>query len=544
MCENYLCAKPIDVSNDSCLTCNYCREPLYCSRKCQAIDWVKHDCPNAVDTMDMNAPIFVPYHYEDMLCAEEIAELDPRDPVLQSYSVRCVNADMTVQHKVVPSLVGAEAIAFFEPQETAPTGASPVDDYNLEMAKSYRIGVSFDDGQVHSVQGQIPKDLIYKGNVYNETANALAGGASVMNKGNSKWWNRQKAKLGGLRRSFSKARDSYVFWPGSNTIYNLNIEVPLSGVAKITLDVGSGTSLFVSGGYVLRRNKKRTFSKNLKGIFDTQLETKLLNVSGLDAANNLQMLRAADAEGNVVIITVLVNEGSFASGRLVDIEFIAPRSSMSPDWRKGVVDSLSDVEMEGSNIDVSSFDVDPANLEQVIGLTMGLELAMASDPDIAAALDKDAGVIRKYARERSEDPDAPISPYVSVSIANAVDVLHTHYESVDRLFGRKTRKFFRGMSGSERTVRDAKKFTTKEEFQALFDNQLDLAEAEQDSHRSGESFLENAEAIASLAKQRTKKHAAFSLQDTNDRYRLLTDRMYEIKREKKDRHKMRKGGGE
>jgi hypothetical protein len=520
-CENHLCSIPVEPK--TALTCLHCRTPLYCSRKCQAVDWVAHNCPNVIDAaLKPNETLFVPYHFEDRMALEEIAELDVRDPIFQSYSVRHVNAEMNVIERVIPALVGDMAIGFTESNTVPPRGGNPEQDFDVKGASGYEIAIDFGMGVTTTVAGKIPYDMIYLGNEQNQVANALAGGAVSDYAGGSSKWTRGKTRLAGLSRRFKKASDAYVFWPGVDKIWERNIVVPMAGSVTFTLSVDKEEKTFVSGGYILQPGRS-ALRKSMSKLLKTHLEPKLRAASGLDSTKNMQILRGADAAGNVVIFTVLVDAYNY--GRLVDIEYITPRGALTPEY---VPYTQTTKEPIGTR-----FAVDTTNLEQVMGLNMGLEYAMRIDADLAAELDKPAGIIRKYARAKADDPSLAPSAEVNVAVATAVGTLFDNYQTVDRVMFRKGRKFFRGLWGSEQTLKDAKKFTTKEEFQNAFDNELDLAEQEQASFRSGQSFLDNAEALMSMARSKTRKHDKFSLVDTADRYRTLRKAQDEIKAAKK-----------
>lgn len=518
-CENHLCA--VQVEPKTALTCHHCRTPLYCSRKCQAMDWVAHNCPNVIEgALKPNETLFVPYHFEDRMPLEEIAELDVRDPVFQSYSVRQVNAEMNVIERVVPALVGDMAIGFTETNTVPPRGGNPEEDFDVKGASGYEIAIDFGMGVTTTVAGKIPYDMIYLGNAQNQLANALAGGEVSDYAGGSSKWTRGKTRLAGLTRRFKKASDAYVFWPGADNIWERNIVVPMAGSVTFTLSVDKEQKTFVSGGYILQTGRS-ALRKSMSKLLKTHLEPKLRAVSGLDSTKNMQILRGADAAGNVVIFTVLVD--AYQYGRLVDIEYITPRGALTPEY----------IPYTAKAPIGTRFAVDTTNLEQVMGLNMGLEYAMRIDSDLAAELDKPAGIIRKYARAKADDPSLAPSAEVNVAVATAVGTLFENYQTVDKDYFGGLKKKWSSYRSSRRKLKRTQGLKTKEDFQREYDSLLDLAKEEQDSGRSGDGILTEAEGVRRQALEETKEHGSFSLADYNGRYKTLLEQSREINAAKK-----------
>ena len=563
-CANHCCDKTVNAKQDRhCVTCDYCRDPIYCSRKCQAVDWVKHDCPNTYEVENIESTFFVPYHYEDLLCEEEIAELDARDPIFESYSLRKVNSDMTVEHRVQPSLIeGYAKGGFKEARGGAIVGTNPGD----RIAGFYSITVTVEKGNTMRVEGQIPRDMIYKENASNDKARILAGGKDDDAKGN--WYSCARQRGSALMSRFlNKQRDKYVFWPGVEAVYDQRFEMPRKGGLAVYLSVGD-ESVFVGGNYVVRKSRRLTRAVRRK--LDGRLITKVRGV--LDSTENLLVLKGEDNEGNTAILTVLRQPGSDFV-QLIDVEFSVPRSTfrevsyatkptsiidsddekilrekertgvvrkldipgsgLSEAERDGLTRTLSEPDMAPAAAKIHQFDCDPNDVESLIGLAMGLELTTCANPDHTEHLQELSVTISQFAREKLHNPGLTVTPYVGSAVTEALDALHSEYATVNKVFGGRFRKRFRAFTGSERILIKAKKFTSKDQFQDAVDTEMQNARDSQANFETGEDHLSNVEALVSMARQTTKKHDSFVLKYDKREWVAMKKRAKEIKKELK-----------
>jgi hypothetical protein len=488
----------------------------------------------------------VPYHYEDLLCEEELAELDPRDPIFESYSLRKVNADMTVEHRVQPSLIEGYARGGFKSARTdVIVGTSP----EGRLSGTYTIRVE-SGGRTMTVQGDVMRDMIYKGNALNTKAAILAGGKDEDAKGN--WYSRARQRGSALMsRFFSKQRDKYVFWPGVDQVYDQRFEMPRKGDVSVYLDVGD-EQVWVGGSYVIKKSRRLT--RALRRKVDGRLITKVRGI--LDSTENLQILKGEDNRGNRALLTVLRQPGSDYV-QLVDVEFSAPRgafreTSFSRGDASSVIDSeddprlrresyekkdqlmrtLSDPDL-GITANKIQFDCDPNDVESLVGLTMGLELVTRAQPENTEHLQELASTIGQFAQEKMRNPDAVVTPYVGAAVTEALDALHSEYALVNKVFGGKLRKRFRAFTGSERVLRKARKYTTKEEFQEAVDQEMQNARDSQANFETGEDHLSNVEGLVSMARQTTKRHDSFVLKYDKREWIAMKKRAKEIKKELK-----------
>ena len=548
-CANHCCQTSINTKVDEHVTCTYCRQPVYCSRKCQAIDWVKHDCPNTYEVDNIESTFFVPYHYEDLLCAEEIAELDMRDPIFESYSLRKVNADMTVEHRVQPALIEGFARGGFKEKRTdVLIGTTPVG----RLSGTYTLSVMDASGKEMMVQGEVTRDMIYKDNVANEKARILAGGKDTDTSGNKYYRARQRgsALFSGM---FRKQRDKYVFWPGVEQVYDQRFMMPRKGDVTVSLAVGDDR-LFVAGTYMVR--KSRSLTRALRRKLDGRLITKVRGV--LDSTENLSVLMGQDNQGNRALLTVLRQPKSDFV-QLIDVEFSAPRSAFreaaySRDYSQvpatendqalreasyensKLTRTLSNPELQMTAHEMQ-FDCDPNDADALVGLAMGLELVCAAAPDDTQHLQDTLVTIHQFAREKMQNPDAVPSPYVAAAVTEAVEALHTEYASIDRETAGRWRKAFRARMGTGSLKRKVQKYTSQEEFQKALDAQMTKARQAQKNKQTGDSFLDNAYMIVSIAAQDTKKRESFVLDFDRDEWDMLRERAKEIKEERKARRK-------
>jgi len=416
-CNNHTCKKAIDTEEGTWHTCSLCKSPAYCSEACRVIDWPLHACANIYTTPSLEQGIAVPYFYEDMLTEAELEGIPASDPIFQSYVVRHCNTNRVVTEYEIPPLVGLPAIAkkgtITESRGIGPNSAL------TNLGDTFKLEVSFDHqfiGKSDNVTGKIPYDMIFKGTGPNEKAKKLAAG---------------------IKRTFTKASESWVFWPNPAEVVNKQWILPsLKGSIVVTLSVGDTVLSFVSGSYTLTAPPKGFLgraARKIKQMFTKQNNIKFGDIQGI-SPKNIQVFRMADHKGNGLILSFSVPEGT-TDAQLVDIEYIQPIRNTKldinvPSSDKGSKNARAETPPPIPPRDTveSEFSCDARDFEQVVGLAMALDYVMSCcDAPTASRLEGPSGVIRTYARTMMErDGEAPddISNEVGVSINSALDILY------------------------------------------------------------------------------------------------------------------------
>jgi hypothetical protein len=393
-------------------TCSLCLEPKYCSDECRVIDWPIHDCPNVQRVNGAIKPMLEPYHYEDLLTAAELDELEINHPIFQSKAYLFANDNGTMAYYQTEPVEGnAVSENGRMPQMR---GAKPNTDL---MARNYILRLVLNDAPHLEFHGQIPTDLIYKDNTSNDKARALAGYGDTF-----------KEKLQGLRRRLYAKEASYIFWPNmkhqdnKNTIASTMI---LAGDVLVELWIEDKlTKEFVkhahlNAGYELQP-KADNFWKNagraLKKAFSQQMQLKF----PAEDVKQMQVLSYADSQGNGVVLTFSV-DGSRAI--LKDIEFMTSTTLVPIASGELVASSFV-----GEHI-TERFICDTRNINDVIGLAIALDTHLALRPLESAAAHKQmetyAGIIKNhaYALEQQEPAASNPSPQLHVAISAAMDML-------------------------------------------------------------------------------------------------------------------------
>lgn len=484
-CENHTCRKTIVNEEEEGLTCAYCRDPLYCSRKCQAMDWVRHKCPNALDTPTVDSALFVPYHFEDLLCQEQVAQLDARDKVHQSYSIRSVSQDMRVEHRIQESLIASQTD--FIQTESAQRGSIPLEE---EMGTRYTMELSFNDSSEHLLEGSIPQNLIFPSNESNVQAKLLGGGRIQADSNATTRWNKIAAASSSSSnlKSFAIQPEGLIYWQN-----NLSINMPLKGIATVALD----DDLYLEAPYDFSVDCK--MSKLVKSNYEVQLVNKQIAPSPL-----VKSIRASDAN-TTVILTALVGQ---ENATLLDVEV---REGSAP------------LESEISKV---LLDCDPNNVNHMVGLAMGLELLAASNDQFQELAD----TLGDFARRKMDNPSLNASPEIASAVTEAVEALHENFIGEGWLAKRWKR--FKEWTGDAKSavqkaadVRAVEKIAMRikknvdltqsekeSRLQELYDEQLRKAQKDQtQNEESANQFILSAMKVFKVARREMKESSAIVL---------------------------------
>jgi len=384
-------------------TCSLCLEPKYCSDECRVIDWPIHDCPNVQRVNGAIKPMLEPYHYEDLLTAAELDELEINHPIFQSKAYLFANDNGTMAYYQTEPVEGnAVSENGRMPQMR---GAEPPIDF---MSKPYVLRVTLNNDSSIDYKGRTPTDMIYKGNKTNERAQALAGFGTTF-----------KEKVQGLRRRLYAKEASFIFWPNMKSLDNKTINAStkiLAGDVTVELWIEGVKHAQLNAGYELQP-KADGFWKNagraVKKAFSQQMQLKF---PGEDV-KQLQVLSYADSDGNGVLLTFSV-DGLVAT--LVDIEF------MTSTKLRPIETALN--EFVGEHI-TERFICNARDINDVIGLAIALDTHLALRPLESAAAHKQmetySGIIKNhaYALEQQEPAASNPSPQLHVAISAAMDML-------------------------------------------------------------------------------------------------------------------------
>lgn len=416
-CANHICKNPSLAH----FACSLCKKAVYCSSECRTLDWVKHDCPNVIPIAKKETGLFMPYYFED-----RALEGEHKDVPEQSFKTIHFGGDNKVTEKLYH--VGGPAQAWQDDKPELETGAEPT---SVLKERSPWFKLSFgtaSQNQMYEFEGNIPYDMIYKGNKANKKAAALLGGGTFKQDKETKAGG-FLAKASGVKRRLRVDPNKYVFWIDSEKIIDQNIQIPLVDVAYIYWRCPSTPEMhytFISGAYALKAGEKPTLSKKLKVFYNAQLRTKL---GGRVDPNNVVTLKAVDKMTGIEATFSLLTVSGSAFATLVDIEFMLPKLAAeagglrtpSPlDMAAKTVPPLKDEESPlppvpagyaVAETKVYRFECDPRKTEHMAGLSMTLEKLIASElamnPDIHdeafEKLEKDAAQIRNYARNMLEN---------------------------------------------------------------------------------------------------------------------------------------------
>lgn len=446
-CNNAICNNEIgNKQTDAFVTCSLCLQPAYCSEACRAIDWVKHDCPNALIVPEKTQNMMVPYFFEDLLPQQVLSSLQATDPIFQSYAFVHHGTNQTVTQWIQPPLVVAVgsdsdqyAIGGVEVDSKIARGSDPRDpSIGIPSGTSYGISINvFDNDKANSlsfltISGSIPDDMIFAKNPRNKKAAALAGD---FNKGSI------MDGLRNLRSKFVKDTQSLVFWPKVGETE----PIPQYGNMTIELQVGGLKSISVTTGYDLTDDAARAgtgsrISKAVKKHFEQRLKTKfpgkedaikymitrhLLTPEGTQVAITFRVL-PREKTATVVDIEILVQKSQLIKKKTASTLSV-PASMTSANAKELFSDSEEELEeamnRAGDAISVP-IDCDPKNMNQVMGLIMALEMHMQDGDN--KHLENNAGIIRKYGRSLldAEGKAPEIVPMeVNTAIYNAVNDL-------------------------------------------------------------------------------------------------------------------------
>lgn len=434
-CSNHVCNAHFDKAVDEYITCSLCLKPAYCSDECRLLDWPAHGCPNVHQTDDIKMGLAVPYFYEDLLTAEELADESIDSPIFQSYQVMYCNANRTISEYPIPALVEKYAVSKDDETPLA-RGMNPD---RLPAGLGYALVIGLND-KMYQMDGEIPKDMIYLENANNPKARAISGGGATRME---KFKNILK---GGARRLLHHQSTSYIFWPDNTQLIRKNIQVPLKGNIGITLIVGPKGETkknisFVGAGYTLPSTSKSDVmaaGRKIQQMFRSQLELKFKG-SGL-STKNMYVRRYSDSEGNGVILTFVINPGDI-NAQLVDIEYVTKTANLEQfipggagpqeaDWDDAPAPPPPD---DNASMISSRFACNVRDFEDIMGLSMALDTFIASPPLSCLStlnlqdLESKSAIIKEYVHKmQSNQGEAPenIPPEVDTAIMTAVNVMY------------------------------------------------------------------------------------------------------------------------
>jgi len=440
-CANKACSN-CTCTTDNHVTCSLCRQPRYCSEQCQLVDWAMHDCPNVIRVPSANCGALVPYYYEDMLTAQELATAPLNDPIFASYAVMYHNPNRTVSTRIVPSLVAGPAISdptranYLRGADPKALRAKNYTTYSMAIFTSTPRGRGEKEKNTMdykgTVIGSLKSDMIYA-----TSENALA---------------KQLAKrLFG--RGVGTDPDRVVFWQHDKLI-DEGIMIPMRGRIEVRLTLSRVSEenspkpiMSVTASYSLKdvkQNAAGDLFRKATSLLRRQTETKFAVKKGSPILpDNIVVLRYEDESGTNLILSVYVKPGSTDNeAQLVDIEFTttqqellalrdrtkdsAPSKKEEELFSTGGKDTIPPPPAYDNEQIQSKYQCDARSLDSVAGLSMALELAL-SKPKQPAPLAASAGVIQRYVSDMLDNngraPDV-ISPEVHTAIGFAINSLY------------------------------------------------------------------------------------------------------------------------
>lgn len=481
-CEK--CNKSLNVDTEEHVACAHCLDAIYCSSKCQAMDWEEHDCANVLNVSNIaSASVFTPYHYEDTMSLEMQNMLSASDPVRQTYSMEEVTPNMTIRTRHQEALIDK--------------------DVDTVQSESLKRGLAFADGagnysieinQTTGIGGAMPRDLIFADNKLNPRANTLGGGKIQAE--TNQWAKPAKESSFGKKQTFVDTRDTLIFWPGSDRVYAENIDLPLAGKLDVKLSMNDGAIVkHIQGHYDFLHETTEPSNLVRKNMMN-QLEPRIAGV--IDSSKDIRCIQHTDKQGNRAVLTALIEDDS---ARLVDVEFLAPSATLK-------VDNQSEYKYSERKIECN-----PENVGQLVGLAMGLELHTKSGRAKNPRLNELSKTISQYAQEKLANPEkVELNSYMAGAVNEAVETMHEEFIAARRRFGtnpfKSASKYARRLRSSKQVVRAAKRvkndaklsYVEKEDkLQTMYDTQLELARKLQEQGKIAQDYLDRADQIFSIA---------------------------------------------
>ncbi len=420
-CANHVCAKVIDTQQDIHVICSLCRDAVYCSEACRNVDWLEHECPNAKMMSTPNKIVAKPYFYEDHAPEEVLAEVeaDPKNILNQAYVFGYCGADMVTQMRFESLSERARPYSVERTKRGGDIGrgSKPSDDL---IGRTYTITVTGQDGNGIEAKGYVGVNSIWKGNTQNSRANKIAS----------------------LFAGGSKNTGSIVLWPDSKQFTGERMFAN-QGDMTVRLDIFRKEAVSVEFE-LLKLKPYNWFERAGRGVakyFEARLRAKF-DASKNKEANikNMQLVQARTSSGMQVNLTFLVLPRQEGMVELVDVEFLVPVNQLKEYTSKTPTETLKGLDLETAiptTTDRADFRCDPRDVNQMVGLTMALELLLAT-PDVEAdqlkTIQNAAGIIRKHTRTLLVPPkegaaaiaaqEVPME--VNTAVYTAVNFLHDH----------------------------------------------------------------------------------------------------------------------
>lgn len=474
-CANHTCSVTTSET-DSHVTCSLCLTPMYCSEECRLMDWIQHDCPNAIAVDRVGAIAAMPYAWEDFMSAEVRDTLPFNAPTFQSYLLQSMGSDMKVsQWTQVGDVAGK--VRHHSTVSVGSGGDGPSERY---ADYEYRITVTQDGSLLYDKTGRV-KDIAVHPSNPSKRLNALATAF--------------KSEL---------HSSSILLWPNPQEIRNKNITLRNSGELRVTVDMartsgGVPVSILDTEFRYGTRGAGLSWWREAKGKARKYLDGRYKIKFGEydDTIKYMSSLRVPTGRGAQINLTFTTLPGQTNEHHFRDIEILIPESML-------IGDRPAEPMYELDNAPIS-FYCDARNINHVNALTMALEMVQA-DPDSKELMSPDllnaAGIIRKHTREMNADPKKYVSEAVPVEVNTAVYMATTE---IGVIYGERLRKWGNSTLSSEKYKAMLKKMTLPEQFQEEFDNQVRLAQEAQAEGQTGESFISHAKAVINVAGTEDRK---------------------------------------
>lgn len=496
-CDN--CSKKI--VDDEHVACGHCLDATYCSRKCQAMGWEAHDCANALNVDHIeSASVFVPYHFEDTLSLEAQEKLAATDPVRQTYSMQEVCDDMTIRSRIQGALIDEECPRVMQANHLVRgSGYADSGTYTIQVGTHFKIA------------GSMPRDMIFPDNKLNARAKTLGGGR--IQAATSRW---ARSAESAEPQTFVDTRDTLIFWPGTERVYAEKADLPLEGLLHVKLATSGNVVKELSGHYDFLHETRKP-SEAVRKNMNAQMEPRIASV--LDSTKDLRTIQCTDSQGNRAVVTALIGEDS---ARLVDVEFLAPAATLNKEQDRTF--EYTERRME----------CDPEDINQLVGLAMGLELHTKSGRSENPRLVDLCATVSRYAQDKMDRPkEFRLTPEMSSAVDEAVETMHDELIGARRRWGtnpfKSASKYGRRFRSSRQVARAAKRVkrgkdseaTKTDKLQVMYDGRLELAEREQQNGGPGTDYLDQAEIIYSVAAEDTRKSPAILLNSRTDKVDAL-----------------------
>jgi hypothetical protein len=414
-CANHICAKSMDLTNDVHVACALCLSPaaIYCSEACRQVDWIAHACSNAKMMDKPGKLVAVPYAYQDEAPEDVIAsELEnPLSPLRETYQLAHMGQDMVVSSWSVGEMA--------RPYNVKPTlrggdlgrGSVPSDDLKV---LNYTIGISSLTGQTRTntvtFAGNVGIDSIWLGNKQNSTANKIAQTNRLdKSTGTLLLWPKHGQKT--EDRMFKNEGDFQV-WLAIDGKQDVSIEFELLPIKP---------SFFGRLGRTLAKH----FQTRLKLKFDATLKGKNKEAN----IKNMYVVQAKTQLGLQVTLVFIALPSQLGVVELADVEFSIPLNQIRAKATTGLEKTLTELGLTETEVKSDAFRCDPRQVEQMVGLSMALDLAIAKNA-ADKRIQNAAGLVRKQTRLLLEAPASAsaaaesVPMDVSTAVHSAVNFLH------------------------------------------------------------------------------------------------------------------------